>query len=154
MVKKSKLPVFPETVNILGTIWKIEVRKYDDDPYFKENGADGYCSNPEKLIVLLDPESDKSYSGETELFISEVMKEALRHEITHAYFYESGLGANGFRYAGPWCRNEEMVDWIAKQGEKIVKTWTECKCLIMKTDPETWMKSKKQEEKKDDSGRL
>ena len=48
----------------------------------------------------------------------------LRHEIVHAYLYESGLRENSEKqYA--WADNEEMVDWFAIQGPKIFKTYKE-----------------------------
>ena len=42
-------------------------------------------------------------------------KKNLRHEIVHAFLFESGLAENS-----EWAYNEEMVDWIAKQGPKII----------------------------------
>ena len=46
-------------------------------------------------------------------------KQTVRHEIVHAFFNESGLMDNSLVYEGPWVHNEEAVDWIANQGEKI-----------------------------------
>lgn len=50
-------------------------------------------------------------------------KQTLRHEIVHAFFSESGLSDSGLSYEGAWCKNEELVDWIAWQGPKIQKAW-------------------------------
>ena len=48
----------------------------------------------------------------------------LRHEIIHAFLFESGLAENS-----EWAQNEEMVDWIAKQGPKLIKAWQEAGAL-------------------------
>lgn len=129
---------FPELVSILGTMWRIEIRNYNDDPYFKKDNADGYCSSPEKLIVLCDLYSDPAFSDETSEFIANTMRLTLRHEIVHAYLYESGLGNDASCARVPWSRNEEMVDWIARQGHKIDQTWAECNCLDI-VSPEIWI---------------
>ncbi|WP_461218455.1 hypothetical protein [Lapidilactobacillus salsurivasis] len=41
-------------------------------------------------------------------------RKTLRHELIHAFLYESGLDANS-----EWARNEEIVDWIAIQFPKL-----------------------------------
>ena len=41
-----------------------------------------------------------------------------RHEILHAFAAESGLNE-----CSDWARNEEMIDWIAYQGLKIIEAW-------------------------------
>lgn len=133
---------FPETILILGSMWRIEIRNYNEDPYFKKYDADGYCSSPEKLIVVCDLYSDPAFSGETPEFISNSANLVLKHEIVHAYLYESGLGNDAFYSKGPWTRNEEMVDWIARQGQKIYRTWAECKCLEV-VSSEIWTKMTK-----------
>lgn len=48
----------------------------------------------------------------------------VRHEIVHAFLKESGLDCNS-----DWARNEEIVDWIALQGPKIMAAWTEAGCI-------------------------
>jgi len=46
----------------------------------------------------------------------------VRHEIIHAYLYESGLDSSS-NEIDSWARNEEMVDWFAIQSPKIFKTF-------------------------------
>ena len=36
-------------------------------------------------------------------------KITLRHEIVHAFYYESGLADSSFVYDGAWAKNEEMM---------------------------------------------
>lgn len=52
----------------------------------------------------------------------------MRHEIVHAYLYESGLAENSLSVAN-WATNEEMVDWIARQFPKIKRTMETLNCL-------------------------
>jgi hypothetical protein len=53
------------------------------------------------------------------------MNETLRHEIVHAFFNESGLRESTNHFEGAWCKNEELVDWIAIQFPKIHKVYAE-----------------------------
>lgn len=46
-----------------------------------------------------------------------------RHEIIHAFLYESGLDVES------WARNEEIVDWLALQIPKMVRIFKEVNCL-------------------------
>lgn len=55
-------------------------------------------------------------------------KEVLRHEIVHAFLAESGLQADTSK-ARAWAMNEEMVDWIARQGPKIFQTFREADAM-------------------------
>lgn len=88
-------------VSILGTTYKIElVDKSELEP-----GIAGNCDQEEKIIRV-----DK----DTRQFNA-----VLRHELIHAFFYESGLGEEV-----DWV-NENSVDWIAIQFPKIAKVITE-----------------------------
>ena len=53
-------------------------------------------------------------------------RKTLRHEIVHAFLYESGLWQNSFK---DWARNEEMTDWIALQFEKLLDVFKEVKAI-------------------------
>ena len=66
--------LFPSTINILGTEWKITVAKYEDDPYFKKYDANGYCSAPEHLICICDESTWPANKDESILFIINSMK--------------------------------------------------------------------------------
>ena len=110
-------------VNVLGTEYKIEVKKIDDDYFMKEKGFCGHCDEHTKSIVIADRNDDtyfKDMSAEKRIIDT---KETLRHEIVHAFFDESGLSYNSNNSNGAWAKNEEMVDWIAIQGPKIYDAW-------------------------------
>ena len=116
MVKNMK-------VDVLGTEYTIEVRAYDDEPDFKNQNIDGWCDGSIKAIVLLDYDTAEMYKSYTPESRAAMFRETLRHEIVHAFLNESGLGVSANVISGAWARNEEMVDWIALQGQKIYAAW-------------------------------
>ena len=115
-------------VNVLGTTYEIIVKKYDEDEAFKDQECDGYCASATHKIVLCDLHSLDRWKNETEETIQAFAKQTVRHEIVHAFFNESGLTQNT-NSVDAWAVNEEMVDWIALQGEKIYKAWQEVNAL-------------------------
>ena len=52
----------------------------------------------------------------------------MRHEILHAFLYESGLRENSCT-SFAWAENEEMIDWFAIQFPKILKIYGELNIL-------------------------
>ena len=97
-----------KTLNILGTNYKFEFRNESDEP--KLQGKDGFCDTTVKRIVTrTNYNNDVDTVEDIEYYISKV----IRHEIIHAFLYESGLSCNS------WGENEEIVDWLAIQFEKI-----------------------------------
>ena len=121
---------FAEKVTILGQDYTIEVVKRGEDPLFKgeHDGAFGVTDYMTKRIVLRDRSEDYCWKDVGESEILGYTKKTLRHEIVHAFLMESGLH-NATKIGGPWARNEEMVDWFALQGPKLVKAWTESGAL-------------------------
>ena len=118
-----------KTVNILGTEYRIEVHKRSEDECMRKNGADGYCSDDGKLIVIADTSEKESFPDMTDIEQSAYRKRLLRHEITHAFLDESGLLHCSSVPMGAWARHEEMVDWIAIQFPKIMKAFQEVGAL-------------------------
>lgn len=115
-------------VDILGTRYKIEVRKQEEDEFLREKGLDGYCSEWDKLIVISDM-TGKSF-GELNDREKEVLKKiTLRHELLHAFYNESGLSGSSNQFGGAWAKNEEMVDWFAIQFPKILEAYKWCECI-------------------------
>ena len=102
-------------VNILGTEYSIEI-----DDTLEKTELDGLCKEYDKRISIRNAGSmlnDDDSTGVKKIRFDEV----LRHEIIHAFFYESGFGD----YSG----NEQLVDWIAKQFPKLEKAFKEADCL-------------------------
>ena len=105
-----------QKLNILGTEYRVVI----NDDECMESNADGLCKFYEKEIVLRSPENmlEPDCSNETKEIR---MKEVKRHEIIHAFFAESGL----FDYSD----NEQLVQWLAIQFPKMLKTFMEMQCL-------------------------
>ena len=108
-------------VKILGTEYKIVMNAEEKDyPILKD--ADGYADFTIKKIVVKKLIQDGESYENLELW----QRKTLRHEIVHAFLYESGLWQNSFN---DWARNEEMTDWIALQFEKILGVFIELQCI-------------------------
>lgn len=108
-------------VNILGVDYKIFFKKEEQD--IKLENHNGYIDHTLKEIVikdLKDLQKDERALGNLNL----IMKQNLRHEIIHGFFYESGLWFNTSSVEN-WATNEEMVDWISIQFPKILKAFKE-----------------------------
>jgi hypothetical protein len=97
-------------VNILGT--EYDVKLLDDrDETMKAMSCDGYTDYSVKKIRVLDVTKNTD-SGHQE-DIERYQKLILKHELIHAFLYESGID---FKMQ---FHNEEMVDWLAMQFPKI-----------------------------------
>ena len=105
-------------VTILGTEYNIRYAKDKDSA--KIEGANGFCELMSKEIVLNKIQESPMTLANVEEFKNKV----LRHEIIHAFFYESGLHSNS-----EFAINEEMVDWIAIQFPKMLKAFIDAKCI-------------------------
>lgn len=108
-------------VHILGTEYKILIIEAGDYRYNKE--ADGWCDTQAKEILLYNFKQDLNSVKDLVAY----QKKVLRHEIVHAFLYESGLCVNSVG-CDSWAKNEEMVDWIAIQEPKLNKAFKEAGC--------------------------
>lgn len=108
------------TVDILGARWSIRERSEGEDKRLE--GCDGYCDWTTRTIAV--ERELHGTLGDMEAYIRKV----LRHEIVHAFLLESGLH-EGSHCAEVWAGNEEMVDWFARQGQKIYRAWREAGAL-------------------------
>lgn len=103
------------TINVLGAEYTVAFVPEQEEKRLKD--CDGFCDETTKEIVVLQYERGLPGSkGKLEL----QEQKNIRHEIVHAFLFESGLAENS-----RWAQDEEMVDWIAKQGPKIIKAWQE-----------------------------
>ena len=92
-------------VMVLGVRYSVFTAKKGKDPMLDR--CQGYILPELKKIVL-----DDSHKREHQ-------EQVLRHELTHAFLYESGLDAES------WGDNEEIVDWIALQVSKMSKAMSD-----------------------------
>ncbi len=116
-------------INILGTFYDVILNAKEKD-YPKLKNCDGYTDFSIKQIVVAKLEKDESSIEDLDGYA----KKVLRHEIIHAFLYESGLDANC------WARNEEIVDWIAIQFEKLLDTFIRAGAITFKTAKEKEIK--------------
>ena len=112
-------------VNILGVKYSIHYQTEAENKNLKEIG--GYCDPSVRKICIRDFSREPAEDGQLER-LDYVIRQSLRHEIVHAFFFESGLGFNASK-VDHWSTNEEMVDWIALQGPRIFEAFRKCDCL-------------------------
>lgn len=99
-------------VNILGSTWTIRPEEMEDNNY------DGLTDpSLQEIKIRLDNVNEVgNFEG--------MMKKQTRHEVIHAFLYESGLSFNS-----DWAVNEELVDWIAIQFPKIAEVYEKLGCM-------------------------
>lgn len=108
-------------IDVLGTEYTIERRDPYKDDCLYEVEADGYCDDSAKLICIAD---DDVHKPGRKSDMDYVRRKQVRHELVHAFLFESGLAE-----CSQWAQNEEIVDWIAMQGQKLYKAWREAGAL-------------------------
>lgn len=113
--------------SVLGVPYTLEYRKKAKDTNLAH--CDGYCDFSTKTIVVKDYTAAERREPMTMADLEAYKRKCMRHEITHAFLYESGLSINSLNLDGSWATNEEMVDWVAIQGPKLYAAWTAAKCL-------------------------
>lgn len=126
----TKVPLFcvqnrrkmqDKKVNILGEIYTI---KYNIPEEEMPENSDGVMDYSIKTIKIAELVQEKDTVVDLQKYRSQVV----RHEILHAFLYESGLWSNSNEIES-WALNEEMVDWFAIQFPKIFNAFKEAGCL-------------------------
>lgn len=103
---------------VLGEEYRIIIRTPEDDPKLKECAA--YCDHTVRTIVIGEfPPELMDVEGR-----EENRKRILRHELLHAFMYESGLGTDC-----DWAHNEEMTDFFAMQFLKLMFCFHEARAI-------------------------
>lgn len=103
-------------INILGSEWNIKFGNEEQYPNLKN--MDGYCDQSTREIIVDDMEKYQEQLG-SKADLPSYRKQVTRHEIIHAFLFESGLDISSVK-AESWATNEEMVDWVAIQIPKII----------------------------------
>lgn len=102
--------------NVLGTEYRIEFVNFENED------IDGLCDPLARLIKIRNDNTNNV--GDFE----ELQKRSLRHELVHAFLFESGLGPN-WQHAEQFGHDETTVDWFAIQSPKIFKVFQELDIL-------------------------
>lgn len=105
------------TVNVLGTKYTVKESNRVADLNLEHN--DGYCDHSTKTIVI---DTFKYSPGSIE-DLESYKKQVTRHEVIHAFLFESGLDSCS------WAKEEEIVDWIACQFPKLMKAFEQCNAI-------------------------
>ena len=112
-------------VNVLGSEWSVMFGTEKEYPNLSE--MDGYADFSTNQIVIDTMEKADGQIG-SKGDMTAYKKQVIRHEIIHAFLYESGLEACSIT-SDNWAVNEEMVDWFAIQSPKIFKLFYEWKLI-------------------------
>ena len=113
-------------VSVLGVSYTLEYRTKAKDPEL--DTCDGYCDTSVKLCVARKYTAAERREPNTKKDLDAYMRKCMRHELTHAFLYESGLSINGMSPES-WPTCEEIIDWMAIQGPKLYAAWQRAGCL-------------------------
>lgn len=105
-------------VDVLGTKYRVQFKAPSEDKLLRD--ADGYCDKSSKKIVVTTENIDLEN-------FQEYQKQCLRHEIVHAFLFESGLGANWEHK--PFGHEETTVDWIAFHFPKMLAAFKQARAI-------------------------
>ncbi len=100
-------------VNILGSSYEV-VTVPDNDNY------DGLCDTTVKVIQVAEYTQVDTWKCKKDLDVER--KKTTRHEIVHAFFYESGI-------AKDFYSEETMAEWIASQFPKMIAAFKEADAI-------------------------
>lgn len=107
-------------VCILGTEYTITEASKQEDRFLQK--CDGYCDKTSKKIIVCMQDED------CEIDCFEIyQKKVIRHEIIHAFLFESGLHEN-FKH-DEFGHDETMIDWVAVQFPKLLQAFKEADAL-------------------------
>ena len=108
-------------VNILGTEYTISIKTREEDSLLDK--CDGYCDKTTKNIVVCKIDKENCELGNPEWYV----KKVIRHEIIHAFLFESGLHECSNK--SDLAHDDQLVDWFAIQFKKILDVFQEIEVL-------------------------
>lgn len=106
-------------INVLGTEYTLEIKTQAEDDFL--DTCDGYCDKTSHSIVVTSKPADNELKD-----FEAYQKKCIRHEIIHAFLFESGLHENWSHKDG---HDETYVDWIAAQFPKLLKAFEEADAM-------------------------
>lgn len=121
------------SVCILGAVYTLHIWPETADPRFEELNCSGFCDQTTRELFVSNLVS--SNKKPTVADVRYTIRHAIKHEMVHAFMFESGLGED---WVHAECGQEETtVDWIARQLEKIHDTYETVIEQIKKYEIET-----------------
>ena len=114
--------VCADNVNVLGATYSIKIINGDERESLGENG--GICECFSKELIL-----NNKFDGDPRCVanFNDLKKKVLRHEIVHAYCFESGVDSSED------IDSELVTDWIAHQSPKMFISFLEAGALSKDT---------------------
>lgn len=100
-------------VNVLGTVYRI---KYVPSLDGRGGETDFYTKE-----IRISEQNDIPAEYKTDN-LKEMQRHVLRHELIHAFLFESGMDQSSAAHEA-WAVNEEMIDWMAIQMPKIMAAY-------------------------------
>ena len=104
-------------VSVLGTEYSLYLDVSPEDYPLLED-VNGYCDKTVKRIVVAERAKDSDLAD-----WMDYRKAVIRHELIHAFLFESGLGFDSVWHVAGQEHPEQTVDWIARQFPKILKAF-------------------------------
>lgn len=117
MVKKIKILGVPYTVHFVS---------YENNKELATRF--GYTAVKDRKIVIGDLNTLDDWKNESKAAKDRQHAETVRHEVVHAFLYESGLWGCS-KKSDRWAMDEEIIDWIAIQMPKIVAVCKELESI-------------------------
>lgn len=102
-------------INVLGTEYTLKVCSEDEEP--RLSGCDGLCDETTKELLVENYSKDRD-DPHCKSNLPVQINKVKRHEIIHAFLFESGLAENS-----EWAQIEEMVDFFAIQSPKLFEAF-------------------------------
>ena len=110
-------------VNVLGTDYRIYLDVPESaDAVLKQ--CSGYCDKTAHLIAIGEKSEDANL-----IDWPAYIKQVLRHEIIHAFLFESGLGGDSVWHVDGQEHPEQTVDWLARQFPKMQAAFQQANAL-------------------------
>ena len=109
-------------LNILGSKWKLKVVPRYADPMF--GTVDGFTDRSTRTMYVAD---DGTNSMDDLKDWYEYQKVVKRHEIIHAFMFESGLAQDMYHPAYGHC--EQDIDFFAIQIPKMMEVFEKAEAL-------------------------
>ena len=100
-------------VNVLGTVYRI---KYVPSLDSRGGETDFYTKE-----IRISEQKDIPAEYKTDN-LKEMQRHVLRHELIHAFLFESGMDQSSAAHEA-WAVNEEMLDWMDIQMPKIMAAY-------------------------------
>jgi hypothetical protein len=124
MLKEDRKSDFK--LDILGRTYTVKTLKREEHEDILKNSC-GQTDWEDATIYLenfVDETHEDDENGMLTQNLGKALNDTFRHEIVHAFFYESGL-CNEVDFT----QNEALVDWIALQFPKMMKVMMQGKAF-------------------------